>query len=603
MTIILPNQVWKQNNYSDRFGSIWSSFNLDLTSMMGKLRISPRFIINSTATDDSDLGIPCAVKAFTTTGPRLLFLLTGGYLFYSTGGPEDAWTKYSGAPHPGGALDADYSDMEVFPDLQELYFFGTGTAIQYMAADGTTTALTGRLATGAGLHDSIYFRAQNKIYIIDNSSKGVTSINTSRAAVLATSGSQYSINNLADGSNTVLSWINATSTHLWIGTINFSGNGVVYKWDGSQNSGPNSVYQLTTAGSFSCVIKDDTPWVLDTEGRLLQFNGATFVEKDKFPVDLSKGKYMPHVYKGTQRLTHYNGMALIDNKINILANTVPYDTSWPATPSLERMNSGIWEYTEETGLYHKASLGTTKSGSTITDYGQSKLKYVGCLGYAKTPNLGVTAGSINGTLVAGGEYYTDASSSLRAVWYDDFANTLQKSGILTTPKLFSREARELWKDAIVRLRQQVTSGDKLIVKYRTTEVEPVEATITFTSTTQFTVPTSSFTTAPVVGDEVEILQGAIGAGKTAHITVIATNGANYEVTVDETMTSATTQTGKARFQGWKKIMSFTSQVDDVAKFPIGKSASWIQLRIYWICTGKNEIHDVILESKGNQMVE
>jgi hypothetical protein len=161
----------------------------------------------------------------------------------------------------------------------------------------------------------------------------------------------------------------------------------------------------------------------------------------------------------------------------------------------------------------------------------------------------------------------------------------------------------LWKDAIVRLRQQVTSGDKLIVKYRTTEVEPVEATITFTSTTQFTVPTSSFTTAPVVGDEVEILQGAIGAGKTAHITVIATNGANYEVTVDETMTSATTQTGKARFQGWKKIMSFTSQVDDVAKFPIGKSASWIQLRIYWICTGKNEIHDVILESKGNQMVE
>src|SRR3990167_4746508 len=605
MTIRLPKQnIWKQSNITDRFADLWSSFNLDLTSKLGSLRVSPRFVLNMNDTDDADFGIPCSVKGFETSNSpsRLIYLLTGDHLFYSEGGIEDTWNKYASAPHPGNSLDADYSDMEVFNGT--LQIFGTGTGIQRVNADGTTTAEAGILTTGAGLHACVYFRAQNRLYFIDDSSKSVGSMDTSYA--VATLGNQYTLNDLVDGVNTYITWIRATSTRIWIGTINFgNGEGYIYAWDGSQASGPNEAYKLDTSGSFACVIKDDVPWVVDAEGRLLAFNGGTFVEKDRFPVDLGQGKYMPHVYKGTQRLVHYNGMTLVDNKINILANTAPYETGWPASVSLERMPSGVWEYTEETGLYPKASLGLTKVGGTITDYGAAKLKYVGVLSFVKRPTLSVTAGSINGVLVAGAEYFTTATASSKGVFYDDFANTLQKAGYFVTSKIFSENITETWQKFYLRFRKFLNSTYKVVVKARTEEDEPTEATITYVNTTSFTVLASAFTTNPAVGDEVEVLQG-IGAGRTAHITAV-TGTTTLTITVDETITGATTQTAIARFQTWKKLGSYNAQTDDFLKLPIDLSlvgsTPWLQIKCWFLWTGKNEIYDNIIASKVQERIE
>ena len=101
----------------------------------------------------------------------------------------------------------------------------------------------------------------------------------------------------------------------------------------------------------------------------------------------------------------------------------------------------------------------------------------------------------------------------------------------------------------------------------------------------------------VVGDEVEIVQG-VGAGRTAHITVISgAHAASQTITVDETITGATTQTAKARFQTWKKIATYNSQSDEMSNFPVPEGSNWVQFKIWMLWTGKNEIHDALLINK------
>jgi hypothetical protein len=56
------NQGYLQTNRSNKLGSLWSSFNLDLQSNLGKLRLANKLVINTNSTDDTDLGKPVAFR-------------------------------------------------------------------------------------------------------------------------------------------------------------------------------------------------------------------------------------------------------------------------------------------------------------------------------------------------------------------------------------------------------------------------------------------------------------------------------------------------------------------------------------------------------------
>jgi hypothetical protein len=299
----------------------------------------------------------------------------------------------------------------------------------------------------------------------------------------------------------------------------------------------------------------------------------------------------------TTRMVHYNGMNVVNGKIKILVNTKLWDTN---STNRENVPSGIWEYSPEIGLYHKASVGTTALAETIVDYGGQKIAAVGALQEIDNPS-NITQGTVNGTFMVGCDYYTTATVSKSGFFYDDTKDILQKAGSFITSKIYSGNVTEIWQNIIIRIKRLLTATDKIIVKYRITDSTPTESTITYTSTTTFTTPTASFATTPVVGDEVEILSG-VGAGRTTHITVITTVTTNYVITVDETITGATTQTAKARFQKWKKIASFVTQDEDFLKFPIteGNSSTWIQFKCWFLSTGKNEIADILINNVINE---
>ena len=605
------NIVWNQNNLSDSFSDLWSSFNLNLTKKLGELQVSPRLLLNISTTDDAQLDEPpCAFKFFPTT-VRGIWAAAGDFLWSSSrvtgsvsGGPNATFIQDPEANSPTTG-NSNQSDLEILPDLGYMLHTGASTTVKFLKTDGTWNSCSGTLGNSSGLHAMAYFRALNRIYVVDDNSRSISVIsNAATPAITAAAAStQYTLKNLTEGSVVeTIAWIRATSTRVWIGTLNLTGGkGRVYSWDGSTGGGgtygPNETYILENGGSLSCVIKDDFPIIFDVKGRLLEFNGATFKEFARLPF---RQEDTPKTFDalGTIRMCHYNGMDLVDGKINILVNTQLYDTN---STNRENVPSGVWEYTEETGLYHKASVGHTKSGGTIVEYGQQKLSLVGALAEVDMPSGGITQGSINGKYMVGARYYITASAVLDGIFYDDTADTLQKAGSFITSKIFSPNVQDSWKELKLRFRRFLNSTDKIVVKYRTEEDEPTEAAITYVDTTSFTVLASAFTTNPAVGDEVEILRG-VGAGRTAHITVV-TGTTTLTITVDETITGATTQTATARFQTWKKIATYNAQNDEWWNFPVSGASAWVQFKVWILWTGKNEIHDGTIPNTANQLIK
>lgn len=605
MTIRFPQQnSWKQANIGDRFGDIWSSYNLDLSSRYGNLRVHPRMLLNVATADLANLTAPaCAIRAWGTDD--IWVIAKQRMWVISNGGPNTAFAQDAASGTPT-TLSSDNADMEVMNTA--LYVSGSASTNVYkLTGAGIWSAIASAKlnSTSTGAPEVLcYFRALNKLYILDDAGAGIGSISSADAVVLASSGSPYSLNDIVGGiTNQTGEYLNcmvSNSRRLWIGTINQTdGQCHILAWDGAQAGGVNESYIIDAQGILGMIVIDDVPWAFDTHGRLLSFNGATFTEVAHLPFEID----MPPLANltATKRLMHYNGITTVGGKINLLLNTTLYNANANVR---ENIPSGVWEYSKEAGLYHKSSVGHTKAAGAIVDYGQEKLSSVGAIAEIGTDYYGgLAASGINGTFMCSADYYTTATVTTTGIFYDDSNDTLQKAGYFVIPKVLSSQVRDMVKEAVLRFRKHRSANDKIVVKYRTTEDDPVEATITYTSTTTFTVPTSPFTTAPAAGDEIEILQG-VGAGRTAHISGTPTSGGgNYTITVDETITGATTQTAKARFQTWKKLGSYNAQTDDIFEVPISDNSVWCQIKVWLLWTGVNEIYDLTVGSSANQPIK
>lgn len=592
MPIKIPAQnKWYQSNNSDILGNLYATKNINLEENKGTIRLGQRLMLNTATEDVAEINsYPVGFRYFNNGTANEFYTIAGasnvGYVFKASS-IDGAFAKVttSGAP---AKVDSTVSDIEIA--------FG----VLYVSCDGKLYFLSGSnvwdtpvTAGSSGYFTSLcYFPFTDQLYCSKNGNlvQEITSTHAVSTGLTLPSG-------------TIITFIRATSTRLWIGTINQGGGkGVIYEWDGSSASFQNA-YRLDSGGALACVIKDDIPYCIDANGDLIFWNGGTF--KTLTGINRKKGIQLFNPFYATnQRFIHPNGMSLIGGKIHCLLDLTNYDTASHNGTQEESNPSGIWVYDEDTNsLTHKYSFGLTKEGGTISDYGQFRIFGAGGLSEIITAQAPITT---NGTFLAGCSYYTSATVTTSGIFFEDSEDLLQKAGYFVTTKIFSSNITEIWQKIYLRFRRFLASTDKIVVKARNIENVPTEATITYTSTTTFTTPTASFTTAPVVGDEVEILQG-VGAGRTAHITVITTSAPNYAITVDETITGATTQTAKARFQTWKKLGSYNAQTDDFIKLPIPTemlgASSWIQFKVWVLFTGKNELYDVIISLKPNEKIE
>lgn len=534
------NKVYFQNNRSNivPMGNIWSSMALDLQSNVGVLRISPRLKINTSTTDDADLGCPVAFKAF----GNKIWAICDTHIFTNSGLPGDAFTDDATTGFQTD-YNADESDLQLFNGV-----LCSTTTDGMFSTDGSNWTQRDILSTGSR-HILIYFKRFNRLYYSNLDTK-IISIDSSW--VTADPGSDYAIT-LSSSSDYTIACGAATSSAIWIGTQNLLSNGApgkVCQWDGL-SAATTAEYELNNAQGAMAIAIDpehDNPYVMDSNGVLSAFNGSGFSEVGRLPFPFSK---LPYNIGDTdsESFIHPNGMYFTKNGtlrcvINNRANTGSV---------VENMPSGVWEWSKDQGFIQVAMFTYNPAGSaTITDFGQNRIARVGAIASMNMPG----GSNADGTFLVGATIYTDVSTNKSAIFMDNSLDTIQKKGYFVTDWFESKDFADQWGTWWASYRRLLNSTDNIVFKYRAHEEAPVEGPITWVDTTHFTVANSDVVVSNYwtegTGGEVEILRGTGGAS-CVHIIGAVLAGGTWTVTVDEVVTGVTTGTATARFQKWIKL--------------------------------------------------
>jgi len=164
---------------------------------------------------------------------------------------------------------------------------------------------------------------------------------------------------------------------------------------------------------------------------------------------------------------------------------------------------------------------------------------------------------------------------------------VESRGYFITPKIFSNNITDTFNRFSLKYSKLMTELDKIIIKFRTTDDRLDEINlsnsanwlITWTSTNTFTTIDTHWANA-VVGDEVEVLNGAAG-GLLAHITEITLDAGTYTVTIDETFDQYITgDVSQAVFRNWKKFDTIDwTNTDGFYAKDIDMTGKFLQLKI------------------------
>jgi hypothetical protein len=384
------------------------------------------------------------------------------------------------------------------------------------------------------------------------------------------------INRLTFPAEYTVSFIRHGNDKVWIGLDNIkSGRCAVAEWDGYSETYLR-IHILEGTKALSCAILADNPHIVTDYGCLYINNGATFQTAAYFPIFnerlVPSGEdYYPNQWSNSGRTVHWNGMAVIDDKVHILASGNVLDLKLVK----ENMKGGIWCYDKDTGLYHRFSLSNFKTGDTVTkDFGNALIMYPGAL-----VSTNIKSASL---LLAGASYSTDgASGTNSAIFISNAFNDLLSQGTFITTKMESPEIAEQFNKIWPKFRKLLNATDRIVVKYRSSDSERLALpyriqAVTWTAGNVFTTTSAGIAQA-LVGDEVDITAGP-NTGYTAHILSITLLAGTYTVTIDETLPT-TSGAGQVVIRDWKKLDTITSQTIEYKDIPIPTSASWIQIKI------------------------
>lgn len=586
------NTIWRQDNNSDLYGDIWASFGINISAELGKLKTNRTLSVARSVDDGTDnyvngLGVAAAFRYY-----------NGQYWAATTGTISKCGTSRTGAwgldttSGKPTTLSNRYSDLDVFNEI--LYASPSSESKIYKLNDSTWSFVNWANMVTSRPHSLCAY--SDRVYCQIDYAK-IESINSSDS--IATVGNSYAINLTNPTSNTITFMLAGSlngTPGIWIGTVNRTGGkAYVYFWDGQQTS-VNYKFLLESSGAMAGVVKDDTLYVMDNDGRLLAFNGGTFVEIDKLPI--KDGDYLKSpLLEYNERWIHPRGMTVKDGAILLLINN---EYRGATATFEENLSSGIWEWTKETGLYCKYPLSLTNhDATTLRDYGQSRISLAGALSYFKSSS---TSATDNGALLASAQLYYDSSNTENHILIDDLNDTYQKFAYFITPKIFSTEIDDVWQTLLIRLKK-LTTGDEISMRYRTSESTPLDILITTWSGSN-KVRTSTSISDYDAGDEIEFTQGE-GSGKCFKILSKSDLGGGVtEITLDGEFTGIDSS-GYARLQHWKDISEpFSNTSIDVIKKTLlsVKNSAWVQFKICIQNTGDSYIYDMTIVNKVNQKI-
>lgn len=600
MRITIPNPETKQLrqlNKGNLYGELYGTYNCDLLSAPGKIRVSPRlyrvFDNDTSDSGDSDFKHQWGfVRADTSAGTADQWWSgNGSVLFKSTNSsPTSAWAQDAIATGDGTPTNLShfYSDIVRF---EGAIIVSNSTDLHRLAAASwdlswwdTTLAQTALTADiYHPLHTwerTLLIGDANKLHTIDKDNI----VSASRLVLPP----EFYITKII--SRIDKAWI--LTRHI------YDGEAMIFEWDGKSNT-HNRQFSAKASQCLSGVVsKNGIAYVMNSYGQLLEYTGSGFEEVNSLPLFTEtvfrfKGTTAGAIWNDSwslNRMVHPNGMAMIDDKIHILLSGAIAGTD---SYLFENMLSGVWIYTKENGLYHAYSLTQYKSG-TQPDKGTGVILYPGAL-----------VQTDKGYFLAGGTIYTDnMATELSSIFIKDTGLT-RNLGYVIYSRISSSEIQNIWNNIWLKF-SQLDSGDKIIVKKRTSRDYnlPVRAAITWTSGTTFTTTESTFSNV-AVGDEVQVFVGK-NSGRIAHITIISLAAGTYTITIDETML-ITSGTAQIYVYDWVKVGSF-SDSDSLNRqftyFALGGESTYIDIKIVFdFFNERSELEDATITSKTNLKIE
>jgi len=585
------NGQYLQNNRSNNqgYGNLWSTCAMDFQSALGDARISPRIKLNTGSLNN------CPV-AFVRFGQRI-FALAGTTIYRNTnasGLPNDPFVADTST-----SASTDYSsDTSDMIGAWNIMLAISPTKLRSLSSpNGGVWSDRATVNTGLN-HKLLYFKKRDRVYFTDQTVKSMD-----EAYNISTSGNYT----LLGANTTGIIDMKNTSQYIWFAVKTegtFDQQGAVWQWDGL-SAQLTEVFKIPGARSVVIIVVDptrDLPFAMSDKGILYEWNGASFSEAQfgRLPYKYNILPYMGADPAGTQnndRFVHPNGSFYTTwGTLRFLINGLNMDSG--ATQN-ENLPSGIWEWHKDFGFIHIGSLSYDPISTAITDFGQEQLSRVGALSDMNVPS--VTAGR-DGTFLAGATYFTNATATASAIFYDNSNDTIQKKGYMVTDWWESNEVADKWSSFWSVYRRFLVTSDSITVKWRSIEEAPISATITWINTTSFTVLNSAIDVSAYwtsgTGGEVEILRGTGGA-LCAHITNAVNTAGTWTVTIDETATGVTTGTAIARFQKWTKAFTATGTATpaNFAPFAMGENSEpRIMVKICFTFTGQGEFYKGIVAS-------
>lgn len=592
---IIPSKETKkfsQPNYGDTQGNLWGTFGVDLTKNTGRVKLTRCETVFSEA-NDADMKLPVAFAWFDVPGTGdPTFIAYAGKVFI--GGSDPIVTTWSQDTITNSPTDTSkYGDMVVFNGK----LYATESAKLKRLSPGGSAWVDITSLTSNQMHQMTVY--EGRLYFVDDNQ--ILSIDAATETVSTTS---YTLDLSVIAAGGHISWIKAGSNRIWIGVTKNNGTqGAIYEWDGVTENLPSKPYYIESQGSAGCAIWNDTPYVLDIEGRLLAFTGSNFEEVARLPImqyDVLNSTYATAI---STKICHFNGIKYINDAILILVNNESVGKGYG---SLENYPLGVYEYTKENGLIHKFSPSLTVFGESTKDYGQIMGGSTGAIFDATTRQSNTN--SHYSSVMFGANLQTEDTAITINVINVDIVNPEQnndedhiKQGYFLTPFLETGKITDVWQKTVIKYRKLLEDADRILVKYRTTKDIPIVLqNITWNSTTQFT---ASNNLSISIGDEVEVLNGN-GGGSLAHITNLVDNGSTTVVTLDESVLGVVSgDRSDVRVQSWKKLPVITPSQNQFSELvlPQANKDTELQLKVVmrWF-NRDNELREVLVISKVDQ---
>lgn len=536
-----------QSNVGDYAGNLWSTFNIDLDSNPGTIKVSKRL---TRVLDEAHGYIDAtAIMQALQIHDGKYFLATNDDVLSCpvTSDPTDDtnWTDVGSF----GAEDLGLeTDMTSFKGLL-LVSLGTDIASwdgSTLNDDWWTTVALGTALTTAKTHMMSVLRTGNDTLFITNGNE-VRYYNAAAGATIITLDTLMTANTLAPGLD-----------KMWVGTFTeVENNAYVYEIAVGSDQ-PNQAYEIDGRVCLTMFTYKNTPFVITEKGYVQAFNGAGFETVAQFPwadQSMVMEGCRPGVVQDspTSRAIHPKG-AQVSGKYAFIF--VDGRDEFDSTANLStRGASGVWVLDLETySLTHRYAL-----TDASTDYGVSKVDRSGPLLITGTPETRI--------MVAGSVDSTDG------LWME---GTATAQGYFTTVRHESDAVTDIFESFVVKA-DTLDTSETINVKYKDS-VQPglplAVNDISWLNATQFT--TTNALTDVEVGYEVEIIAG-YRAGYVCHITAIE-GGTTKTVTVDESL-GVLNELSDIYIDNWQKIESeYVSTDGERKKLGAGQNATFRQYK-------------------------